>query len=136
MGSKRKRSEAEEAKRFGVILPILLGAIAAYSWWRGRTELAEGLIGIGAIALSLRFALPGAWLAFFRLWMRLALLMSAIMSRVILTLFFFLVLTPLSLVLRILGKTPLDLRFKDGRASYWVDKPPGEYTIDRYSKQF
>jgi hypothetical protein len=55
---------------------------------------------------------------------------------VLLGLFFYLVLTPVGLAMRLLGRAPLDLAWKDGRPTYWIDKPDAEYTVERYSKQY
>jgi hypothetical protein len=38
--------------------------------------------------------------------------------------------------MRIFGKRPLDLAWKDGKATYWIDKQPGEYTVERYERLF
>jgi hypothetical protein len=130
----KKRTEAQEAKRFGLILAIGLGAIGGWMLYRGR-ELAPWIcIGIGSFALVCSTILPGVWLRLFRLWMKLAEGLSFVMTRVILSVFFFLILTPLGLVMRLIGKRPLDLKYKDGKSTYWIDKPEGEYTLERYRR--
>ncbi len=80
--------------------------------------------------------LPPVWLRVFRLWMKLGAALNFVMTRVILTIFYYLILTPFSLVMRLFGKAPLDLAWKDGKATYWVDKDAGEGGFERYGKQY
>lgn len=134
--AKARRSEAEEAKRFGIILAILLAAWGGWLLWRHRSTGAWVAFSVGTLALLISRVLPSAWLRFFRLWMKFAEVLSWVMTRVILSLCFYLVVTPIGLALRAFGKRPLDLRFKDDKPSYWVDKPESEYTLERYRKVF
>ena len=61
---------------------------------------------------------------------------SWVITRLILGLFFFLILTPFGLAMRLIGKRPMKLDFRREKQTYWVDKEPDEPTIDRYAKQF
>ena len=132
----KKRNEAHEARKFGLILGAILLLVAGHSIWRGRMLAAGACGGLGILFAAAPFLAAGAWLAFFRQWMRLAEGISWVMTRVILSVFYFGVLTPVALVLRVLGKRPLDLAFKDGRPSYWVEKSQPELTVERYKKQY
>jgi len=134
--ARKKRSETREARRFAIILVALLIAVAAFSLWREHLVRAGIVASIVVAALVCAFAFFPLWLRLFRLWMKLAELLSRVMTRVLLSVFFYLVLTPIALIMRVLGKAPLDLAWKDGKPSYWIDKPENEYTVERYSKQF
>lgn len=132
----KKRVEAVEAKKFGVILGVGLLLLAGYFLWREHPMRAYVVGGIGAASLLLPFVIPPLWLKIFRLWMKFAEGLSWVMTRVILSVFFFLILTPVGLFMRILGKNPLDLKFRDNKATYWIDKPKGEYTVERYKRLY
>ncbi len=134
--AKQKRSEAQEAKRFGVILAILLAALGGWMFFKQRPTGSLIAWSGGGLALVLSLLLGALWIRLFRLWMKFAEVLSWVMTRVILSTFFYIVLTPLALVMRLFGKRPLDLNFKDGKPTYWVDKPEGEYTLERYRKVF
>jgi hypothetical protein len=82
------------------------------------------------------FALIPVWLRLFRLWMKLADGLSWVTTRLILALFFYVVMTPYGLLSRWLREDPLDLAWKDGRPSYWIDVPEGERTPERYENMF
>ncbi len=133
---RRKRTEAQEARRFGVVLPVVLTALAALSLWWGHPRRAV-VLAIGAgVASLLPFVAPPLWLGFFRLWMKLAEALGWFSTRVILSSFFYLVLTPVGLVMRLMRRDPLDLAWKDGRQSYWKDKEPIPESLERYDKQY
>ncbi len=81
-------------------------------------------------ALSAAFALaalllPRALAPVERGWMRLAHLLGRVVTTVLLTVVFFLVITPLGLVMRLLGRDPMMLRSGGGRESYWRRVDPG-----------
>ena len=133
---RRKKSEQEQAQQFALMLPVVLGLLAALAWWRQNPRAGVGLLIAGPVICLLALALPPVWLRLFRLWMMFGAVLNFIMTRVILTVFFYLILTPFSLVMRLFGKKPLDLAWKDGKASYWVDKPTEENSLERYRKQY
>jgi hypothetical protein len=58
-----------------------------------------------------------------------------IVSFILLATFYFLIITPLGLVFRLLGRDSLCRKFDSAKDSYWLTyRPPG--TIDRYFHQF
>ena len=133
---RKKHSEEREAKRFALILCILLCGFSGLSLWRQHTTRAAILIGAATLVGLVAVAAFPLWMRFFRLWMRFALALSWVMTRVILSVFFYTILTPVGLVMKLLGKAPLDLAWKDGKTTYWIDKPAGEASIGRYEKSF
>lgn len=95
--------------------PLLHGS-PVNLWWTGA-----GLAFLAAAVLRPQLlALPN------RLWTRLGVLMGRIVSPVALALLFFLVLTPIGLLMRLFGKDPLRLKRAPDQPSYWIERtPPG-----------
>jgi len=58
----------------------------------------------------------------FKYWMKLALLLGAINSKVLLTLIFFLFLTPLAFFYRLLNKDTLQLKKNTSKTTYYIEK--------------
>jgi hypothetical protein len=58
-----------------------------------------------------------------------------VMSHVILGIIYYLVLTPIGLLLRALGRDPLRRRFETGARSYWIDRGE-EPAVERYFRQY
>lgn len=59
-------------------------------------------------------------------WMTFALVLGFFMTRVILFLVFFTLVTPIGLVMRILGRDPLDKGTDKDAASWWIRRPPSD----------
>ena len=91
--------------------------------------IAIGII-VGGIGLTgSRIALPLYWA-----WLGIAYVLGNVMSRVIVTLIYFLVFTPMGLLGKILGRDKLQLK-RPNRDSYWQDiSLPAE--IEAYERQF
>ena len=56
-----------------------------------------------------------------KLWFKFGILLSKIISPLIMGIIFFLVVTPIGLLMRILGKDLLNLKYNNNK-SYWVEK--------------
>jgi Saxitoxin biosynthesis operon protein SxtJ len=102
-GPNRERS-------FGISVGAVLCAIALLLVWRGRTGRAEIVGAIGVVLLVLGYLQP-RWLKYpSDVWWALAGVLGWVNARILLSLLFFLVLTPVSLVWRLTGKDPLARR--------------------------
>jgi hypothetical protein len=56
-----------------------------------------------------------------KLWFKFGLLLGKVVSPLIMGIIFFLVVTPTGLIMRIIGKDLLNLRFNN-KKSYWIEK--------------
>lgn len=59
-----------------------------------------------------------------------------VQSLIILTLFYFLVIGPFSIVLRFFGKDLLNKRWKDKKSSFWMKKEESEVNLENARRQF
>jgi hypothetical protein len=119
---------------FGAAWLAFFGAAGLLSWHRGRTVPA-------AILLAVAAAVPLAG-AFSRRIPRLAYVglsyatypVGFLASYVVLAGVYFLVLTPIGLVMRLAGKDPLHRKFDPGAQSYWSARDE-KRTVESYFKQ-
>ena len=88
---------------------MLLG-IAAYAVWRERWLLAQWTGGIGAVLLVLGLIQPRLLKWPSAVWWKLAMVLGYVNARVILSIAFFLVLTPMAMVWRLIGRDPLAIK--------------------------
>jgi hypothetical protein len=58
-----------------------------------------------------------------------------VVSFILLAIFYFLILTPLGLIFRLIGRDPLHRNFDSKTESYWLRRSPPN-TIERYFHQF
>jgi hypothetical protein len=114
----------------GVFLAI--GAFAAYrgaSWHPVPLWIGGPLFVVGSVA-------PLVVKPFYYAWMTLAVVMGFVMTRVILTIFFFVVLTPVGLVFRLMGKDLLHREIDREKPTYWIEKHYPIPDRSRYEKYF
>ncbi len=69
-------------------------------------------------------------------WMKLAFVLSWINTRLILCLMFYLIFTPIGLILKLLRKDLLELKIDKAGETYWKKKERRELGIASYEKQF
>ena len=84
--------------------------IAAVLWWRGRITNAEIMGGVGAVLLVLGLTAPRLLKYPSWVWWKFAMILGYVNARIILSIAFLLVLTPLSLVWRLIGRDPLAIK--------------------------
>lgn len=68
-------------------------------------------------------------------WMKFARFLARVNTAVILTLFYFLVIGPLAIFFKLVGKDLLDRRAEQ-RDSYWYEKPKVDHTLESTRHQF
>lgn len=127
------RLTAAEGRRFGATVGGAFLVLALVLWWRNL--LVASLV---AAALATPF-LAGALLVprqlgpLQRAWMAMAMAISRVTTPVILGMVYYLVITPIALTLRVLGKDPL--RPQGTGTSQWVVRPEAEQRRD-LTRQF
>lgn len=110
---------------FGLLFSAVFAIVAGWPliggdaprWW--ALAVAVGLLPVALLR-------PALLAPFNRLWFRFGLLLHRIVSPVVLGLLFFLTVTPVALIMRVLGKDPLRLRMEPDASTYWIERtPPG-----------
>jgi len=105
-----RRGPANPERSFGISVGGVLCALALILAWRGRVGRAELFAVVGAFLLIFGLAYPRLLKWPSAVWWRFALVLGAVMARVWLTALFAIVLTPVSLFWRVIGKDPLTRR--------------------------
>lgn len=95
-------------------LPAVLGSV-------GFLLVLAGLIARSALSRPYRY------------WMVLGLLLGWFVSKAILFLLFYAIFTPIAVLARSCGANSLDIRFKDGKTTYWIHRGKGQAD---YSKMY
>lgn len=122
---------------FGVAIGgVFLGLVALSAWRTGGPlgPVAQAVaVGGGALVFA-GLAAPRALAPVYRVWMTAAIAMGFGMTRVILTVAFALVFTPVGLLFRALRRDPLHQRPDASVPSYWIcrdDGPSGKERLER-----
>ncbi len=115
------RLSPKELRRFGVTVAIPLALLAGLGVWRGHTVLPAVLGGLAAVLAFLGVFAPTLLGPVHTVWMKVADALGWFNTRVLLGLVYFLVMTPTGIVMRLMGRDPLDRRLKD-RPTYWIKR--------------
>jgi hypothetical protein len=104
------RKNTSSPRSFGLTVGFAFCALAALLLWRGHVLRAEVAGVTGAVLVILGLIRPALLKHPAAAWMRLAHVLGYVNSRIILTVLFALVLTPMGLLWRLVGKDPLARR--------------------------
>jgi hypothetical protein len=107
-----------QGRRFGFTLAPAFLALAALLAWRGRETLAIVAAGLGALLGLAALLIPDRLGPVQRAWMTFALALSRITTPIILGIVWYVVITPMGLLRRIVGGNPLTHREVAG--GFWV----------------
>ena len=112
-------------RHFGLVFTVLFAALAILSYFReGHAFL--WLLPLSALTGLVAIIIPRWLRPLNRLWMKLAALLHAIVSPVVLAVMYFLILTPFGFVRRLAGRDTMRRRFDPRIDSYWISRePPG-----------
>ena len=122
-------------RRFGLGVGGVFLALAAVSRWRGHVVAPALLAAAGALLVVPGVVAPRVLRPVQRVWMRGAAALGDVNARILLTVVYCLIVTPIGLVLRRV-RDPLDRRLDDGRASQWVKRAQEPVDPGRYERQF
>jgi hypothetical protein len=121
-------------RSFGVSVGLVLCAIAAALAWRSRVARAEIVGALGTVLLVLGLVQPSLLKYPSAAWWRMSRALGYVNARVLLTILFALVLVPMSLMWRLIGKDPLARR-RD-RWSGWSPYPARYRDRKHYDRMF
>ena len=129
------KNEKSDLRKFGITLGIILMMIAGFLFFN-KIESIQMLLTIGIVLFLLSVMIPGVLKPIYWVWMILATIIGWIMTRVILSLLYFLIVTPIGLISRIFGKQFLELKWNKSSNTYWNYRSVSVPEKYKYEKQF
>ena len=132
---KNIKSEKKDLRNFGITFGVVLGVLAGVLWWKGKDTysifaiLSFAFFFFGLVLPTLLKPLQKAWMMF-------AVVLGWFMTRLILSVLFYIVFTFIGLVSRLFGKKFLDLKPDKSRKSYWIYRDAVPFSKEKYEKQF
>ena len=119
---------------FVIVVAIILGLID----WRSY-EFNETTLLILALVFALLFALAlSKWsllIPIFKLWMLLSIIIGWLVLRILLTLTYIVLICPLGIIFRVLGKDSMMRKLDPNATTYWISKVENR-DESRYLKKF
>ena len=107
-------------RSFGLVFFVVFLALALYPLTYS-SEIRLWLLIISLVFLVLGLSKSKILNPLNKLWFKFGILLGKIVSPVIMGIIFFLVVTPIGIFMRLLGKDLLNLKF-NSKKSYWIEK--------------
>jgi len=108
-------------KSFGIVFFVFFLIISLFPLFK------DGNIRIWAMVLAIIFLILGLLNSTIlnplnKIWIKFGILLGTIISPIVMGIVFFVVVTPTSLIMRILGKNLLGLKKDNTKRSYWLER--------------
>ncbi len=118
------RLSPAEGRKFGLTVGAAFLVLAGLlHYWRHRETAAAVFGAIGALLVLAALVIPGHLGPVYRGWMGLAKAISRVTTPIFMAVVFFVVVTPIGWLTRLLGRRPLEHRERDG--SFWAAPESG-----------
>ena len=124
----------EEIRKFGIVIGIILLIIGVILLWKKNIYYPILMI-IGIFLFVGGLSIPIILKPIYIIWMIFATIMGWLMTRFILSLLFYGLITPISLIARLMGKKFIYLRWDKINNSYWNYRSNKVQNVD-YEKQY
>ena len=129
------KTTKKEYRNFGIILGLITLTLGSIMFWKNNSFYSI-LFTISLIFLTSGLLTPMILKPIYFVWMVLASILGIFMTRLILSIVFYSVLTPIGLVFRIFGKQFIELRWDKSEDSYWNYRSNEYQKKENYEKQF
>ena len=122
-------------RSFGLVFFVFFLVLGSYQWWKDREWWLWNL-GLSTTFLLLALLAPKLLHPLNRLWFQFGMLLNRIVSPVVMGVLFFLFITPMSLVIRLLKHDLLRLKFAPQASTYWIERKERRIDPQRFKNQF
>jgi hypothetical protein len=129
------KSGPKELRECGLTVGIVLLIVGSILFFKQKPSATTVLI-IGTLFCFTGVFLKKLLLPFQKVWMSIAIVLGFFMSRIVLTILFFLVITPISFIMKISKKDILDEKIDKNAKTYWNDISSVVKEKESYEKQY
>ena len=123
-------------RKFGIFFSFLFSLAALYFFYQNTPLICYLMGGIAIIFAVLAILFPRSLANLNSAWYKLGLLLGRIVNPIVLGSIFFLLLTPIAVLMRWQGRDALRLRKSSNRDSYWIHREPEGPEPESFKNQF
>tara|TARA_B100000963_G_C22497946_1_gene612375 strand:+ start:280 stop:660 length:381 start_codon:yes stop_codon:yes gene_type:complete len=117
-------------RSFGLLFFIVFLALALWLFLKNG-EINLYLISIGLIFLVLGLLNSKILTPLNKAWVKLGEILGRIIAPIVMAIVYFLILTPISLLVRLFGKDLIGMKFSNDIKSYWVKRKKSLGSMDK-----
>lgn len=116
-----------DLRKFGWVILVGFGILGTLLYFKHKVNSADWMWGIGGFVGLLAVIFPSAARPFYFIWMGIGFALGSVMSRVVMTIIFYGVISPVALFFRMIKRDALRIRSENkSRNSYWENLPPAD----------
>jgi len=123
-------------RQFGLILGLILTSFGYIHFFKHHTSLYPWFIILGGISASFAVIAPKVLHPVHIIFLKIGHGLGWINTHIILVTLYYLLLTPIGLIMRLFGKDPLNKKIDKTSDSYWIDRNMNISIRDSLKKQF
>ena len=132
---KNIKGNKSDWEKFGITMGKILSIIGFYLLWKKNNNY-NYILFLAAAFFITGLILPSILRPIYKVWMALAVVMNFIMTRVIMAVIFYLIVTPIGLIASLTGKKFLDVKIDKSAKSYWIVREKTSKLKSDYERQF
>ena len=118
-----RKTSPGELRKFGLLVGSAFLVLAAFLFWRQKpSAVVVGFTTLGGLLVILGLAVPKMLSAVYSGWMRFALLLSKVTTPILMGVIYFVLLTPIGLIMRAFGRNSLRA---GGNGTAWHTRAEG-----------
>ena len=129
-------SDRREQRKFGIVMGVAVVVLGLARWALHRGGPPMALFYVAGVLLALGLLAPIVLRPFMVVWYKFALALNWVMTGVLLTLAFVLMITPVRLIIRLFGDDPLNRAWDPEAVTYWEDPDDQPADLRSYFNQF
>ena len=132
---KNIKGDKSDWKKFGITIAIILAIIGFFLLWKKNNNY-DYILYLAAAFFITGLILPSVLKPVYKVWMAISVVMGFIMTKVIMIIIFYLIVTPIGLIASLTGKEFLDMKIDKSAKSYWIAREKTQNIKADYEKQF
>ena len=129
------KESKKDLKKFGLTIGIVLLILSTFLFYKEKKS-AIYFGDIGVVFLVLALLAPMILKPLNKIWMSFSIILGWIMTRVILTVLFYLAITPIGLLIKLFRKDFLELKIDKSKSTYWQKREKKKFNPIDFDRQF
>ena len=131
------RQKKKQLRQFGLMVGGVLVLIGLWKLYQGKHETVRFILwSVGGLLMTIGVIVPTLLTPVYWLWMKLAHLLGWVNTRLLLGIIFFVIITPMAIVMKVFGRDALSRKIDKDVDSYWIPRPPIASIKEHCERQF
>ena len=130
-------SDRKQQRSFGLIMAVAICILGMIRWWlHGYGPLPYPFFCVAGVFAALGLIAPPVLKPVLIVWLKFGEVMNWIMTRIMLTMAFFLMIVPIRYCIKLFSSDPLNRVWDPTADSYWEEPEEQPEELERYLNQF